>query len=443
MRKALKLSRRQFLQFSALTATSVTLAPCSDLEIPQRLETSTAGRYRIIFNRYPPPTFGSEATHVYSNDPVIQLSKLVESPRHARQLAALQSNNVRLNTNNPMFGDSLTWAHQIYSITYLSEVEDGNVPDNSLGDMPSQMVDITTRRQLMQSVGISEMPESDEARLCLFHLLVVLEWWPPSPLYLQQLQWSFKRASDFLYDVTDGYMAFGQVIFAGPEYMRSADIQIYASSRLFPRSWVSGMYDPKKYAPIRIGRGLWSKNRRMIIPWDAPEAFRILVHEFAHYGLGLKDGYLKPHTAMLASDFGRLHARKERLIDLEDLDRAKQTEIRQAVEQGDHQTVEWCRLTLPSIALATESIMSVLEGTSELVPHLEDHTQSKQAGTKNGKLSEWEELRQRFPTLKIPKDHSVEAGPGQLPLPLPEFGMIHDGSWSIDALNQANENPNT
>src|SRR5262245_24538689 len=46
--------------------------------------------------------------------------------------------------------------------------------------------------------------------LYLFSVLVAFEW-NPSPSTIQRVQSAAKKASDFLYDVTDGYMAIGQV----------------------------------------------------------------------------------------------------------------------------------------------------------------------------------------------------------------------------------------
>jgi hypothetical protein len=128
-------------------------------------------------------------------------------------------------------------------------------------------------------------------RRCLFNILVALEW-SPSRLYLEALKEAFQQASRLLIDVTDGFMAIGQVAVGGPELMNCADIQIFASNRLFPRASVNGLNDPTKYQPIRVGRGLWSKNARTTIPWDDRRGYATLVHEWGHYALGLKDQYL-------------------------------------------------------------------------------------------------------------------------------------------------------
>lgn len=64
------------------------------------------------------------------------------------------------------------------------------------------------------------------SHLYLFNVLVALEW-EPSAAEFEQLQIGFRRASDFLFDATDGWMAFGQVVFGGPELMDGADIQMH------------------------------------------------------------------------------------------------------------------------------------------------------------------------------------------------------------------------
>ncbi|HEX8683524.1 MAG TPA: hypothetical protein VF707_14480 [Ardenticatenaceae bacterium] len=127
--------------------------------------------------------------------------------------------------------------------------------------------------------------------LYLFNILVALEW-VPNEEYMQQLRWAFRRASDHLFDVTEGHMAFGMVVFGGPELMKGADIQILASNRFHPRSWVEGLHNPDKYLPIRMGRSLWSGRNRVSYDWSEPEGYRTLVHEWLHYALCLKDEYL-------------------------------------------------------------------------------------------------------------------------------------------------------
>jgi len=230
----------------------------------------------------------------------------------------------------------------------------------------------------------------DDPRLCLFNVLVALEW-VPDEAYMRQLEWAFRRASDFLYDVSDGAMAFGQVVFGGPELMDSADIQIMASNRLLPRSWVSGLHIARKYMPIRIGRGVWHKNNLASIPWDEPEAYRTLIHEWGHYALELRDAYLEQRGLVLAGQTGDL---SHSLIHA------------QPGEAAPYSVV------MPQITLHSESIMATTEGKSELITHAVGSSAKR-------KSEEWGIIQARFPWLN-PSAQSLE-GPGRLPLPLPRL----------------------
>jgi len=236
-----------------------------------------------------------------------------------------------------------------------------------------------------------------ERRLCLFNVLVALEWYP-SKQYLRRLEWAFRHASNFLYDVTDGYFAFGTVLIGGPEWMNCADIQIMASNRLWPRSWVSGLHDPTKYLPLRLGRGLWTKTNRFSIPWDEPESYRTLIHEWAHYALELKDEYLDTRQVSLPHAFDSSLPPEHVLL------------------AGDY------TLVVPQISPAIQSIMATLEGTSELVPRAGgDRTQRKN--------DVWQTIinKQRYPFLELSLDKLQGMdGPERFPLPLPIFHHAFD-----------------
>src|SRR5262249_35821847 len=139
--------------------------------------------------------------------------------------------------------------------------------------------------------------------LYLFNVLVALEW-QPKEADQEQIGSALRRASDLLFDITDGWMAIGQVVLGGPELMDAADIQVMASNRLHPRAWVGGMHreqqykHDEKYMPIRLGRGLWSDNRHGIIPWEEPEGYRTIVHEWGHYALKLTDEYFETRQVL-------------------------------------------------------------------------------------------------------------------------------------------------
>lgn len=127
---------------------------------------------------------------------------------------------------------------------------------------------------------------------CLFHVIVAFEW-SPGYAELIQLRDTFDTAADLLFDATDGMMTFQRITVGGPELLACADIQIFASNRLFPRAWVNGLHLPHKYQPIRIGRGYWRKNAGRADPWHTNLGPAVLTHEWLHYALGLKDDYVK------------------------------------------------------------------------------------------------------------------------------------------------------
>ncbi len=231
-----------------------------------------------------------------------------------------------------LFGTSLSWAYRCYKV----EVE-GN---HDIAGQP-----------LLQPY------------LYLFNVIIACEW-QPSPATVALLERAMHRAADFLFDVSDGTMSIGQVLVGGPALLNCADIQLMASNRLLPRSWVGGLHEETKYMPIRIGRGMWQKNSRGSIPWDEPEGFRVLVHEWAHYALELLDDYTDTHEVYTRADASTIDGSNE---------------LRRSTR----------RLVVPSVSQVVESIMSTLEGTSEL-------TAKQDADPQRRKRAEWDSLIDGF-----------------------------------------------
>ena len=333
---------------------------------------------RIIFNADPPErmTAGNKRSHDVANDqltyipsglPIVPLELLEEVPRNPRQHARITEFLARQRqvAEDPAFGPLLGWAYRCYKV--------GAIHRSRTNDAAAAIDD-----RIFQE------------HIYLFNVIVALEWYPSRP-YLRQLEWAFRRGSNFLYDVTDGYMAFGQVVFGGPELMDCADIQVLASNRLNPRSWVGSLHDAEKYMPIRLGRGVWHKNNRVSIPWDEPEGYRTLIHEWAHYALELRDEYLETRTAFLPGRGDLAHLPDQVLV------------------SGAY------TLVIPKISLALESIMATLEGTSELVPH-------RGGSSAKRKSKEWATMAQRYPN--IDPNHQPLEGPAELPLPLPRFHRL-------------------
>ncbi|MFN8568626.1 MAG: hypothetical protein U0Z44_14185 [Kouleothrix sp.] len=238
------------------------------------------------------------------------------------------------------------------------------------------------------------------SHLYLFNVLVALEW-EPSAAEFEQLQIGFRRASDFLFDATDGWMAFGQVVFGGPELMDGADIQIMASNRLLPRSWVGSLHPhaeyhaDQKYTPIRVGRGIWHDVRQRAIGWDEPEAYRLLIHEWGHYALKLTDEYLETRPLLLRPSNqpagGAAHT----------LRAAPSTSV-----------------VMLKIPTSTDSIMATAEGTSELV------------------TQQWAKISAIYPRVGPRAAGDVRIGPIELPAALPRFRQLKRAAGAKPAPSQ-------
>jgi hypothetical protein len=240
--------------------------------------------------------------------------------------------------------------------------------------------------------GMEGAEEPVGQMIYLFNVMVALEWLP-NTRDLQQLEWAFRSASDFLYDVTDGYMAFGQVMVVGREFLNNADIAIMASNRLQGRAWREGLHKPEKNLPIRLGRGNWRGRSRISIPWDEPEGYRTIIHEWGHYALNLFDSYLKK------VDIAPKQGNPERLFKFDQHDATFDAASRRAA-------------VMPTLAKIENSIMVTLEGTSELAFRPNEPNDVTRD-------TEWTKLRETYRGL--PSNRPENAGPVRLPLPLPLF----------------------
>jgi hypothetical protein len=126
--------------------------------------------------------------------------------------------------------------------------------------------------------------------LILFNLVVSLEW-AATDAELQQIERAMQSASAYLYDVTDGQMAFQQVaIYDNAQHWEDADIQFLTNNITRPHAYIDGIRSPDTAHVIRLGRA-WDGISGRAGPWDAPEGYRTIVHEFGHYALGLYDAY--------------------------------------------------------------------------------------------------------------------------------------------------------
>jgi hypothetical protein len=162
----------------------------------------------------------------------------------------------------------------------------------------------------------SEVPAStagdifinEDWQLVLYNLVASLAWQPASDsTYVRRLQFGLEQASEYLYDMSDGQMAFGPVtIHTGGAEWDSADMRFLAANDYRPSAYIGGIVDqPTQYvsdtglehlfnpANILLGRN-WDRYGHAADPtnnWATQDAYRTLVHEWAHYALFLFDEY--------------------------------------------------------------------------------------------------------------------------------------------------------
>lgn len=260
---------------------------------------------------------------------------------------------------------------------------------NTFAQATDRAIDSEALGQAFRKFDRKDKGQDQERRVCLFNLIVALEW-QPSPAYIQTLKEAFTQASGLLFDVTDGFMAIGNVTIGGSELMDCADIQIFASNRLSPRSSVDGMNNPEKYQPIRLGRSLWHKvnrknpSERATFPWSHPKGYATIVHELGHYALGLKDQYLNFDPTL------------------------------QVVIPEQQLTKDTIMARLDSSELLDDAQIANQESVSELVKYGKLRLLAPRANaTDEDKTSEWEALRQhpRFKWLNIDTHHTTEQTP--------------------------------
>jgi len=146
------------------------------------------------------------------------------------------------------------------------------------------------RTHVVTQTGQQRLVIKKSSSLVLFNLVVSIEW-DATVTYTQGISRAVQYASDYLYDVTDGQMAFGQVtIYDNGNHWADADVQISTQNIVRPHAYVGGITSNDKSHVIRIGR-FWDGNSGSQGTWDEPDGYRTLGHEFGHYALHLYDEY--------------------------------------------------------------------------------------------------------------------------------------------------------
>ena len=164
------------------------------------------------------------------------------------------------------------WAYR----TYLT-----NLPLNEVGDPLPYTI---------SEAGVQTLVLKKNTPLILFNIVVSVEWEADSA-YLDDLETAFNEASRYLYDASDGQMAFGQVtIYDDRMHWSDADFQILAKNIVRPHAIVGGILAQDTTHSIRVGR-FWNGTSGNEGSWVDPNGFRTLIHEFGHYALYLYDEY--------------------------------------------------------------------------------------------------------------------------------------------------------
>ncbi len=192
----------------------------------------------------------------------------LENPISGQPLIALKQTKEQTTTRAAHDG----WAYRTY-LTSLNLDDGGNPQPDTIGNPGQQLITI----------------RPDDS-LTLFNIVVSIEW-DATEEYIADIEDAFRKASDYLYDVTDGQMAFGQVsIYDNAEHWADADFQFSTKNTVRPYAFVGGIISEDKAHTIRVGR-FWRREGGNRGAWNEPDGYRTLIHEFAHYALYLEDEY--------------------------------------------------------------------------------------------------------------------------------------------------------
>jgi len=146
---------------------------------------------------------------------------------------------------------------------------------------------------------IQELTVRSDQPLVGFHVVVCVEWDADSR-YMADLRQGLEKASALLYDVGDGQLVWEVIeISDDRSHWADCDLRILASNQEWPRAYLWGITGGegmhitmgRHFNGVSPDRGRWA--------WE--DAFRTMVHEFGHYGLGLHDEYVDARRDPFAS----------------------------------------------------------------------------------------------------------------------------------------------
>jgi hypothetical protein len=165
------------------------------------------------------------------------------------------------------------WSYHAYHTNILM-TNDGGQSSTTIGD-PAAAQTIVVRPSNTQ-IGLN---------------MVASVEYNADPANLNDIALGLQRASEYLFDVTDGQMFYEQAtIFEDSERFADADIQFFGTQ--WPMAHVvgpTGVANPA-YHMYMPGPG-FDGNRYTPGTWQTPNGFRTIIHENGHYGFGAYDEY--------------------------------------------------------------------------------------------------------------------------------------------------------
>ncbi|MFZ0543950.1 MAG: PKD domain-containing protein [Candidatus Promineifilaceae bacterium] len=154
----------------------------------------------------------------------------------------------------------------------------------------------------------------DSRPLVLFDIVATLAWEPaPDSSYLSELRSGLQQASSYLYDLTEGQMAFGEVqIMTNGRNWQGADLRFLTANDYRPTAYMGGIVPAATpytapatlsetvYVPGAIYLGRYWDGLDATDPvdgaWNTQNAARTLAHEWGHYALFLYDEYQQSNS---------------------------------------------------------------------------------------------------------------------------------------------------
>ncbi|WP_161569147.1 FG-GAP repeat domain-containing protein [Candidatus Oscillochloris fontis] len=155
--------------------------------------------------------------------------------------------------------------------------------------------------------SVQTLEASTDRPLYLFDLPIYLEWDARNdPAFLLRLQNDLERASELLYDWTDGQAALGTLrVIADGSNPPEAGVHVYATNRLRPYADLGGIartsivdapITSRTYTPGSVSMGsIWSRYGGQTGTVGEDWA-RALAHEIGHYAFFLDDNYIGRNT---------------------------------------------------------------------------------------------------------------------------------------------------